>query len=318
MSFGFKILGSFLRRTDVGAGSILAAAFWACLVSCAWCDEAPDADAAGKALKQAWEHYKQRDFTRATKEFEALQKASPAGSKLYLQGLYGEASCWNYRQDDRDIEKARQEYELLLREAPPSSPLVPWTAFDLVRLQHTASAEVRPDYSVLADRYGDVYTRYPGTAASAEARLYQLNLQLLALKVDPVKILGDANEFIHSHPQSPYLSRFYGLVALCYGELHQPGQCVASLIQSLDVRELDPANPNVDNAPLYWRIAYEAQYEAGDFTLARTYYRRLLAEYPRDIRVFGVKKELSQMDEVEADLKAGRPLPAAWLPEKKP
>ena len=57
---------------------------------------------------------------------------------------------------------------------------------------------------------------------------------------------------------------------------------------------------------MYWNIAYAAEFEAGNFAVAREYYRRLMNEYPQDVRIFGVRKALERMDAIEAALREGR------------
>ena len=47
-----------------------------------------------------------------------------------------------------------------------------------------------------------------------------------------------------------------------------------------------------------------AEFGAGDFGVAREYYRKLIAEYPDEQRVFLAKQELKRMDELEARLRA--------------
>ena len=41
----------------------------------------------------------------------------------------------------------------------------------------------------------------------------------------------------------------------------------------------------------------------GDFDTARKYYRKLIEEYPTDIRMYGAKQALKRMDEVEGKIR---------------
>ena len=52
------------------------------------------------------------------------------------------------------------------------------------------------------------------------------------------------------------------------------------MIKALGAREVDPGNPIDDRSTAYWNIAYVAEFETGNFSLAREFYRRLIDEYP--------------------------------------
>ena len=78
------------------------------------------------------------------------------------------------------------------------------------------------------------------------------------------------------------------------------------MIKALGAREVDPSNPIEDRSTAYWDIGYAAEFEAGNFAVARKYYKHLIDEYPQDVRVFGVRKALERMDAIEAALREGR------------
>ena len=46
-----------------------------------------------------------------------------------------------------------------------------------------------------------------------------------------------------------------------------------------------------------------AEFDVGDFGLARLYYRKLIEEYPKEQRVFLAKQELKRMDEMEIEIR---------------
>ncbi len=77
------------------------------------------------------------------------------------------------------------------------------------------------------------------------------------------------------------------------------------MIKALGAREVDPSSPIDDRSTAYWNIAYAAEFDAGNFALAREYYRRLMNEYPQDIRIFGVRRALERMEAIEAALREG-------------
>jgi len=228
------------------------------------------------------------------------------GSQYRLDALYGEASCWSHRRDGRDIAKAVAGYQAVVEEAP-ENPLAAWCALDIVRTRHLAPADQEIDYKSLIRDYAEVYQRYPQSPAGEEAFLYSSSLSLPSADPEQArKRLEKVNEFLSSHPKTPYLSQFYGLIAECYRKMDEQDQRIQYLIKSLDARPVDPASPIDDRSTAYWNIAYSAEFEAGNFAVAREYYRRLMDEYPQDVRVFGIRKALARMDAIEAALREGR------------
>jgi hypothetical protein len=64
-----------------------------------------------------------------------------------------------------------------------------------------------------------------------------------------------------------------------------------------------PAGTPPDRRLLYWRVATLAEFELGDFDLARENYRKIIAEYPTEQLVFLCKQELKRMDALEEKLR---------------
>jgi len=60
----------------------------------------------------------------------------------------------------------------------------------------------------------------------------------------------------------------------------------------------------VDKAWRYWKLATVAEFEAGDFDLARKFYRLLIEEYPQDIRKYASRQALERMDRIESRMRA--------------
>jgi tetratricopeptide (TPR) repeat protein len=257
-------------------------------------------------IREGWKLYRLSEFNSAVQIFQSVQAAQPRGSEYHLQALYGEASCWNHRRDGRNIAKAVAAYQAVIQQAPEHR-LAAWCALDIVRARHLAPADQPVDYERLVPDYAEVYQRYPYSPAGEEAFLYQSTLLLhLADGEQTHKLLEQVNEFLSLHPKTPYLSQFYEIIAECYRKIGEPDQRIQYLIKALDVRPVDPASPIDDRSTAYWNIAYAAEFEAGNFGLARQYYRRLIDEFPQDIRVFGIRKALERMDATEAALREGR------------
>ena len=84
---------------------------------------------------------------------------------------------------------------------------------------------------------------------------------------------------------------------------------LAAAIDSVEAKEIDPANPAQNNISEYYRIGMMAQYDVGDFATARKYYGLFLRDYPRDLRAFNVKRMLQHLDATAAALRAGTRVP---------
>ena len=266
-----------------------------------------------QAIREGWAQYRLSEFNSAVQIFRSVQASQPVGSNFRLQALYGEASCWSHRRDGRDISKAVASYRAVIDESP-RSPLAAWCALDIVRTRHLAPADQPIDYGKLARDYAEVYRRYPDTRAGEEAFLYESSLSLPAADEERAReILESVTAFLATHPGTPFLSQFYGIVAECYRRMDEQDRRLEYMIKALGAREVDPSNPIDDRSTAYWDIAYAAEFEAGNFALAREYYRRLLDEYPQDIRVFGIRKALERMDAIESALRRGQS-PAPALP----
>ena len=262
-------------------------------------------------IADGWKQYHVGEFDIALRDFTAVADANPVGSDLRSQGLYAEASVWNDRRDARDPDRAVALYSQVIKEAPDNQ-LAPWCALDLVRVQHLAPAEQPLDYDKLAREYGDVYKKYPDSPAGEQAFMYQSNLLAnLAPKSQLPSVLKAMEDFLQAHPKTIYLGSLYGFMASCCDKLGQEAQRLDYLIKALGIGEEGAktgTDPTVNFAANYWQIAYAAEFEAGNFAIARQYYQLLLKEYPTDPRAYGAKKALVRMDNVEAALRAGRPL----------
>ena len=233
------------------------------------CDPRRATSSPEEEIREGWRLYRLSEFNSAVKIFQSVQASQPRGSQYRLDALYGEASCWNHRRDGRDIAKAVAGYQAVVEEAP-ENPLAAWCALDIVRTRHLAPADQEIDYESLIRDYAEVYQRYPQSPAGEEAFLYGSSLSLPSADPEQArKLLEKINEFLSSHPKTPYLSQFYGLIAECYRKMDEQDQRIQYLIKSLDARPVDPASPIDDRSTAYWNIAYSAEFEAGNFAVAR-------------------------------------------------
>jgi tetratricopeptide (TPR) repeat protein len=264
-------------------------------------------------IREGWKRYRLSEFSEALGIFESVEASQPRGSRAYLQSLYGQASCWNHRRDGRETAKAISHYQEVIAQAP-DDPLAAWCALDIVRAQHLAPADQSIDYPQLIRDYAGVYARYPQTPAGEEAFLYKSSLAVHLVDAEKARtLLAEIRQFVASHPTTPFLAQFYDIMAECCHKLNEEDRRLEYLVKSVEARPVDPASPLDDRSTAYWKIAYAAEFDAGNFALAREYYQRLISEYPKDIRIFGARKALERMDAIEAALREGRPLTGELL-----
>ncbi len=263
-------------------------------------------------IRDGWNRYRLSEFSEALRIFESVAASQPRGSEAYLQSLYGQASCWNHRRDGRDTAKAISFYREIISQAP-TNPLAAWCALDIVRAKHLAPADQERDYAKLAEEYGEVYKKYPEALAGEEAFVYQIRLTLPTANADEARNrLGEIVAFLDRHSKTPFRSPLYILMAEACHRMNQEEKRLEYMIKAVETREVDPKTPFFELSTAYWNIAYAAEFEAGNFAVAREYYQRLINEFPRESRVFASRKALARMDAVEAALRDGRSIPPQY------
>ena len=264
-------------------------------------------------IREGWNRYRLSEFGEALGIFESVEASQPRASETYLQSLFGQASCWNHRRDGRDTAKAISYYQEVIAQAP-ANPLAAWCALDIVRAKHLAPADQERDYPKLAEEYGEVYRKYPDSLAGEEAFVYQIRLTLPTASANEARQkLGEIEAFLDRHQNTPFRSPLYTLMAESYHRLNEEEKRLDCMIKAIETREVDPKTPFFELSTAYWNIAYAAEFEAGNFAIAREYYQRLINEFPRESRVFASRKALARMDAVEAALREGRSIPPQYL-----
>ncbi|MDX6765802.1 MAG: hypothetical protein SFU85_03335 [Candidatus Methylacidiphilales bacterium] len=260
-------------------------------------------------LQEGWECFRLGEFERALEKFHLVESRSAADSPEYLESLMGQASLWNTRQDKRDPRRAEKLYLKIVKLAP-GSQAASWASLDLVRIMHLTRADQPLDYVSLAKNYRQVALKYPGTSAAEEALLQAMALE--EIQADRGKLLNlikEYQDFLTTHPESGYKGAVYGAMARLYDSLRRYEEKLTSLLHALEFQDIDKLNPNEQYVWIYWTIAVTAEFDVGNFPVARRFYNKLLAEYPSDLLVFRAREALSRMDRVESDLKLGRAIP---------
>ena len=264
------------------------------------------AEAGGaSSLEKGWQNFRLAEFDLAEHNFSAVLAGSEKGGQDYLRAVFGLANVWNLRRPGEDLEKARAYYQEVLRDAPDSE-MAPWCALALVRLQHVVPVGQDPDYGVVRKGYQAIIDRYPGHLAAKESTIY-LNATLVAtLEENQTRqAVSNLTAFVATGTRE-FLASAYSLLAVSYTTLKMPELRLQSEIKSFEHVEIDPANPFNEFAWAYWNIATIAEFEVGDFETARKFYKRLIEEYPADIRCYSSQRALARMNAVELAMRDGR------------
>jgi hypothetical protein len=254
-------------------------------------------------LEKGWYDYGQGDFDLAIERFEAVVATAPKDSSEHFDALYGLATTWNLRRPKQDTELASEFYEQIIAEAPDSD-LAAWSRLALARIKHLVPVGQDPDYDAVRSAYEDVITQHPDHLAAGEAFLYLQATYLQEMTpASARKVAKDVQQYIADNPDSPFLSPCYSILATCYEVLNQPEKRLQCELKAYEYAEVDPTNPFQDNSWRYWMLATLAEFGAGDFDTARTYYKKLLEEYPLDIRKYAVMQALERMDKLEEEIR---------------
>ncbi|HCE45065.1 MAG TPA: hypothetical protein DET40_16110 [Lentisphaeria bacterium] len=257
-----------------------------------------------EVIAAGWLQFKMGEYKQAIKLFQKVLDGVPENSDEQIQALYG-LGCTNWlKLPGGDKEKAAELFNEVIKRAP-GSDYDAWSMLALVRMLHMVPADQTPDYPKVRDEYQKVYEKFPDKIAGHEAFIYMIGAYLAAFtKEDAVIAKKKLDEFLKAHPDSPFVSSAWGLCSRACETLgDKQGQLDAKL-KELEKREIDPANPFMDNANAYWSIAVVAEFEVGDFETARKYYKLMMKEYPMERRNFGAMRALERMDALEAKLKA--------------
>jgi len=239
------------------------------------------------ALREGWEQFRLAEFNLAVKAFERGAAQTETNPVLQAQELYGLAMTWALRRPGEDPIKAVELYRRAIAVAP-SSDAAAWSLLAIARLQHT---------------YQEVIDKFPAHPAGEEAFLFQQAENLATSQPATARSTTAALTcFLKTHPQSPYRCATLKLLAHGYQILGEHENRLAALLEILRTAEKDTDAP-VEHAGDYWSIATLAEFDCGNFAVAREFYRKLIAEYPTDRRLFLAKRELQHMDEVEARLR---------------
>jgi len=256
-------------------------------------------------LARGWERYRLGEFILALKDFEAVAQGAESGCSNQLAALYAQATTWSLRRPDEDKVRAERLYREVIALAP-TNDLAVWSWLALARMKAAPVGGEIPPLPPQVEAYQEVIDRFPSHPAGEEAFFHQQAARLEQPdEARTREVLAALETFLGTHPQSPWRSTAYGLVGHCCAVLGLKDRRLDAAFEAFRSAEIDPASPPSarDMSTFYWQVATLAEFEAGDFAMAREYYRKFIAEYPREQRVFVAKQELKRMDELEAQIR---------------
>ena len=283
------------------AAPLLAGLFALGLAACK-----PQAGQTGDAatlIGDGWTAYRLSEFQNSTLAFEAARTRAAHGSDDWAMATYGLATTWDLRRPGEDPQKAAELYREILA-AAPNSPMAPWTELALARQKHLVPVGQEPDYAAVNQAYEHIMSKYPGHLAAKEAFLYLQSIQLARLEPESTRAAIAALLQFVGREKKEFLSPAWSLLAVGYHTLGEQENRFEAEQKSFETTEVDPSDPYLEFGWAYWNLATIAEFEVGDFAVARKYYQLLIDKYPTDIRVHGCKAAIRRMDELEAKIRA--------------
>ena len=258
---------------------------------------------ASALIGEGWTAYRLSEFQNAALAFDAARASADRGSDDWAMATYGLATTWNLRRPGEDPARATELYKEILA-AAPDSPMIPWTELALVRQQHLVPVGQEPDYPAVNAALQHILDQFPGHLAAKEAFLYMQSIQLAQL--DPKTSRAAEKKLLEfiANGRPEFVSPAWSLLTVAYVTLGEQEKRLEAELKSLELTEIDPSDPFIEFGGRYWNIATIAEFEVGDFDLARKYYNLLIEKYPTDIHVHGCKQALKRMDALEAKLRA--------------
>lgn len=258
---------------------------------------------AAALIGDGWTAYRLSEFQNAVLAFEAARAAAEKGADDWAMATYGLATTWDLRRPGEDPRQATQLYNDIL-EAAPESPMIPWTELALARQMHLVPVGQEPDYAAVNQAYQHILDQFPDHLAAKEAFLYLQSIQLAKLEPKSTRAAVAKLEDFVVREKKEFLSPAWSLLAVGYQTLNDQEKRLLAEKNSFETTEVDPSDPFIEFAWAYWNLGTIAEFEVGDFDLARQYYQLLIDKYPKDIRVYGCKQALARMDALEAKIRA--------------
>lgn len=277
-----------------------------CVASVCACGSHKESGDGSDLIQRGWDAFQLGDYKLALARFEEAKNAPGADEETRLRATHGLASVWDLRRPvaTQDDALADSLYREIIDQAP-GHELAAWSSLAIARMTHLVPVGEEPDYEAVREAYQEVIDQYPDHLAGHEALIYQQSTLIQSLDPEATRrAVERLTAWLDAHPESAFQSAAWSLLAQAHETLGDPDRQLDALLKELETSEVDPLNPSsADQSWRYWQIATTAEFLAGRFDIARTYYRRLMEEYPLDFRKFAARQALKRMDEVEARLR---------------
>jgi len=281
----------------------------AACVLCAGCGQQARMESSDEAFNAGWERYRLGDYPAAIRAFELSVKLATNDAQK-VRGDFSLADAWNYRSPGRSAEKAARFYNKVIAE-DATGEWAPWAALALVRQKVLVAIEEPPDIKVLEEGYGGVIQNYPGHDAAAEAFLFLQSARLMrGDKENLEKAIEALEAWFPRNMDSVYAGHAQGFLGRGYSRQGQGRKWIDALVTGAELgrkqerKWAEHANlPQSSQAQNYFSIAMVAQLSAGDFELAREYYKKFFEESPTDQRVYLAEKMLERMEAFEEEVR---------------
>ena len=272
----------------------------------AGCSKQQVTGTAEELIQAGWNDFRLGEYRLAINRFEAVLAQPGLTDEHRYQATFGLANVWNLRQPmpDQDKERSTALYDQVIKDNPDGE-LAAWSMLAKARMKHLVPVGQDPDYVKVRSAYGHVIKASPSSLAGHEAFIYREATKVLSLEKGPTRQAVEALVgFVEAYPESKFLSLAYDLMSAGYRTLGQAEQQLMFAIKAFEHKEIDPTNPFQDNVFTYWKIATIAEFEAGAFDTARIFYRRIIDEYPNDIKKYSCKVALRRMDDLESKIRS--------------
>lgn len=257
-------------------------------------------------LEEGWRSFRLADYKKALRAFDDVIANPGVPAEQRWKALHGKASVWDLRQPvpSQDDELAKKIYQQIIDEAPQSD-IAAWSLLALARMIHLVPVGEDPDYPRVREAYQVVIDAHPDHLAGQEALIYQQSTLIMTLDpADTSNAIARLHQFLNEYPQTPFASAANDLLAQGYETLGNHEQQLEARLRELAALEIDPNSPaSADLSWRYWQLATTAEFLVGRFDIARTYYQKLIDEYPLDFRKFPSRQALARMDRVEQSIR---------------
>jgi len=293
--------------TTILGRAALAAVLAGMMVVCAGCGRGAGADSSEDAYDLGWNFFRLAEFEIARKHFEASLKLATNETQR-VRALSSLADAWNYNGGNQEhtMKKAADLYRRVIAE-DSEKVWAPWAALAIARHIVWRAVDNFPDLAELEEAYGAVMRDYPGTMAAEEAFLYLQNARIARMDDAALaKSVEELEAWVEEHLESPVLSRAYAMLARGYHLQREGLKYIGALSRSAEIAKMQVQHENMpagDQGETYFKAGTAAQFDAGDFELARKYYAMLIEESPVDQRVFIAEQHLEQMKKFEEEVR---------------